>query len=290
MLLFLAAFIAGFVDSIVGGGGLIQLPALLIAFPTTPLPLILGTNKFAAMSGTAVAVWRYQRSLRFDLSDYLPAITAALLGACGGAVLATRFDSSFMKPLVLVMLVGVWILFFLKPDFGSIPVPAVKPRERLMRSSLLAFVIGVYDGFFGPGTGTWLIIGGVTWLGLNFLNASALAKVLNLATNFSALVSFAIAGAVDWKLGAVLAICNIAGSLIGARLALTKGNRFVRVFFLFVVAVLIAKLGGDLASRAAPSTIPPAQPALLVDPKISGVRANLVSRIIRDSPQNLLPA
>lgn len=245
-LLLLAAFTAGFIDSIVGGGGLIQLPALLIAFPATPLPLILGTNKFAAMSGTAVAVWRYQKSLRFELSNYLPALAAAMIGAGGGAALATIFDASFMKPLVLVMLVGVWILFFVKPEFGNITVAAVSPQQRRFRSSFLALSIGLYDGFFGPGTGTWLIIGGVTWLGLNFLHASALAKGLNLATNFAALVSFAVAGVVDWRLGGVLALCNILGSLVGTRLALSKGNRFVRVFFLLVVAALILKLGADL--------------------------------------------
>ena len=144
------------------------------------------------------------------------------------------------------MLIAVWILFFLKPEFGNASTRKVGQSQRIFRASVLALIIGLYDGFFGPGTGTWLIIGGVTWLGLNFLQASALAKVLNLSTNFAALVSFAVAGMVDWKLGGLLALCNIAGSLLGSKLALSKGNRFVRVFFLIVVAGLIAKLGADL--------------------------------------------
>lgn len=245
-LLFLAAFVAGFIDSIVGGGGLIQLPALLIACPQLPLPLILGTNKFSSMAGTATAVWRYQRSLRFDLSCYVPAIVLALAGSALGAVLATRFDSGFMRPLILALLILVWLLFFFKPEFGSSGVREVAVRSRVIRSSILALVIGLYDGFFGPGTGTWFIIGGIAWLGLGFLQASALSKVLNLATNCAALFSFAAAGMVDWKLGGTLALCNISGSLLGARVALTKGNRVVRMFFLVVVAGLIVKLAADL--------------------------------------------
>jgi uncharacterized protein len=240
--LLVAGFIAGFVDAIVGGGGLVQLPAFLIAFPNLPLTTILGTNKLASMCGTAVAVWKYQRSIRFNLRIYICAIICALLGSFAGASLTSIFDPSFLRPFVIVLLILAWLFFYFRPDLGNSPERLIADRVKTWRAALIGLSIGIYDGFFGPGTGTLFIIASVSLLGLPFLSASALAKVLNLATNFAALISFASIGAVDWKLGGMVAVSNVLGSYVGAKLALTKGSKFVRIVFLVVVAGLIVKL------------------------------------------------
>jgi uncharacterized membrane protein YfcA len=240
--LFAIAFLAGFIDAVVGGGGLIQLPAMMIALPHLPLQLILGTNKVAAVCGTLCAVWRYQKSLQLDLRPYIPAIAAAFIGSFVGAVATSYISPQFMKPLVLWLLIAVWIFFLIKPNFGSAQARVVAPQRIIIFASLLGLLVGFYDGFFGPGTGTWFIVGGISLLGLNFLQASALAKILNVATNVAAIVSFARIGAIDWKIAILLGIANVAGSLLGARLAIRKGSKFVRVFFLIIVGCMIIKL------------------------------------------------
>lgn len=242
----IAGFIAGFIDSIVGGGGLIQLPALLVALPQSPVPVLLGTNKLASMAGTTVAMIRFQRAVKFELRQYLPAIAAAFIGSAIGAYLATQFSSHQIKPVIFVLLIAVCVFFLVRPEFGSSEMREIPLRTRVRRATCLAACIGMYDGFFGPGTGTWLIVGGVTILGLNFIRASAFAKIINLATNLAAFTTFAAANAVDWKVGMPLACCSIAGSAIGARFAISKGDTFVRKVFFCVVGALIVKLGMDI--------------------------------------------
>lgn len=237
-----AAFLAGFIDAIVGGGGLIQLPAMMIMLPNLPLQLILGTNKVASACGTLCAVWRYQKSLKINVRPYIPAIIAAFIGSFFGAAATSYLSPHFMKPMVLWLLIGVWLFFLIKPNFGSAQARVVSPKRIVFIAAFLGFTIGFYDGFFGPGTGTWFLVAGISLLGLNFLNASAFAKILNLSTNVAAIISFASIGAVDWKLGLLLGLANIAGSLLGARLAIKKGSGFVRVFFLLVVGAMIIKL------------------------------------------------
>ena len=244
-LIFPAAFLAGLVDAIVGGGGLIQLPALLIAYPSMPLSTVLGTNKLANMCGTAAAVWKYQRSLRFDLRVFIPAIFAALIGSYGGARLTTLCSPDFLRPSVLFLLIVVWLIFFFRPAMGAEVAQEMSQEKRRWRAFAIGLLIGIYDGFFGPGTGTWFIIAGISLLGLSFLQSSALAKVPNLTTNLSALVAFAAMNSIDWQLGLLVAFFNLSGSLVGSHLALSKGNKFVRIFFLIIVAGLIVKLGSD---------------------------------------------
>ena len=240
-----AAFFAGMVDAVVGGGGLIQIPVLLAQFPNTAIPTLFGTNKLASIAGTGAALWRYARTVAIPWAVVLPATLAALLGAWGGAALVAWLSREAMRPLVLVLMLAVAIYTFLRKDLGQSSSRALVPADR-WRGAVLGGVIGLYDGFFGPGTGSFLIFGFVRLFGMDFLRASASAKVINAATNLSAIVFFASHGPLLWQVGVVMAVCNLLGSQLGTRLAIRHGAGFVRRAFLLVVAVLIAKLAWDM--------------------------------------------
>lgn len=243
----LFALIAGFLDAIVGGGGLIQLPALLIRLPQTPLPVLFGTNKLAGFAGTLVAANRYARRIRFDWRLLLPIGAAAFAFSWLGARLLQYLDAELLKPLVLVMLVGMFVFTWLKKDLGQSHGPVPSPGKRLGFGLLLGSLVGFYDGFFGPGTGTFLVFGFVLLLGFGFLEASAYAKVVNVLTNVAALGVFVGNGQYIGQLALLMATCNIAGSLLGSRLALRKGNGFVRIVFLVVMGLLLLRYAWELA-------------------------------------------
>jgi uncharacterized membrane protein YfcA len=239
-----AAFAAGLVDAVAGGGGLVQLPALLVLFPDAPVPLLLGTNKVASVAGTAAALARYLRhGVRIPWRSVAPAAGLAGLGAVAGARLATRLPAGWMRPLVLVLLlaVGTWTLA--RRDAGR-SSPDTPPRP--WAAAALGLGLGLYDGFFGPGTGTFLLFGVVALLGLDFLAASASAKVVNVATNVAAIGAFVLVGQVRWDLAVAMAACNLAGSRVGSGLALAHGAPLVRRMFLAVVAALVVRLSWDL--------------------------------------------
>lgn len=246
-MLLVAAFTAGFVDAIAGGGGLIQLPAFFLAFPNLPPAVVLGSNKLASFSGTAVATLRYLRGTPVRWNAVWPAILAALVFSMIGARLVSLFDKELFRPVVLILLCLVAVYTFAKKDFGIAggkkPVP---PRRIFFYSLISGAVLGLYDGFFGPGTGSFLIVIYVSLFGFDFLHASVSAKLVNCATNFAALAYFIYTGNIRFDIAIPVAACNMAGSLIGVRMALLKGSRFVRVFFLVVVCGLIVKLGWDL--------------------------------------------
>ena len=245
--LLLFAFTAGFVDAVVGGGGLIQLPALLILYPSLPIGSVLGTHKLAGLCGTTVAVWRFASQIEFDRRILGPAAAVAFAGAFAGAKLATLLPAQVMKPMIVLLLVGVLIFTVRRPSFGA---TETSPRTWMHPSaiaSLIGLVLGFYDGFFGPGTGSFLIIAFISFFGMDFLGASARAKVVNWATNFSAFLLFAAEGAVRYELALPMAAANMAGAVVGSHLALTRGNQFVRVFFISVVSLMILRLGWDLA-------------------------------------------
>ncbi|MBS0545298.1 MAG: sulfite exporter TauE/SafE family protein [Proteobacteria bacterium] len=241
-----AAFFAGMVDAVVGGGGLIQIPVLLSQFPQTAIPTLFGTNKVSSIAGTGAALWRYARSVRIPWAIVLPATLAALLGAWGGAALVAWLPRETMRPLVVVLMVAVAIYTFMKKDFGHRVTRAVTEGDR-WKTALFGGVIGLYDGFFGPGTGSFLIFGFVRLFGMDFVQGSASAKVINFATNLSAIVFFASHGPILWQIGLVMAVCNLAGSYLGTHLALKHGAGFIRKAFLGVVIVLIVKQLADLA-------------------------------------------
>ncbi len=243
-LLLLCAFsmAAGFVDAVVGGGGLIQLPAALLLLPGVPFPTLLGTNKFASFFGTSIAVQRYARHVTIDWSTIAPAAFAAFLFAFLGSRAVTLLDPAILRPLVLILLVLVAIYVFLVKDLGLIHQPKHAPRKARWIAILIGSILGFYDGFFGPGMGSFLIFAFVGILGFDFLSASASAKAINWCTNLASIIYFASTGQILFKIGAAMAVSNVIGATLGSHLAIRKGSRFVRVFFLVIVGGLIAKL------------------------------------------------
>lgn len=238
-----AAFLAGLIDAVAGGGGLIQLPALLVLFPEVAVPTLLGTNKAASIAGTGAALLRYARAVPIPWSLAGPAAAAAFVGSFCGARLAVLLPSAWMRPVVIVLLAAVAIYTFIRKDLGS---SSALPKGGLPAVILLGAALGLYDGFFGPGTGSFLLFAFVALLGLDFLRASASAKLINVATNLAALIAFSWAGQVRWELALPMALFNVAGSQVGTRLALARGAGFVRRLFLCVVTGLLLKLGWDL--------------------------------------------
>lgn len=240
-----AAFLAGMIDAVVGGGGLIQIPALFSALPNTAPATLLGTSKFAGIWGTGAAAVGFAKRVKLQWSTAVPAASAAFALSFVGAYTVTHIPPDFIRKLLPFILLGVAAYTFKKKDFGSIHAPLhVGNREKVF-AILVGGGIGFYDGFFGPGTGSFLVFLFVRFFGFDFLGASAVAKVVNVACNLSALMWFGYSGHLLWQLGAVMAVCNVLGSLIGIRLALKHGTGFVRKLFLLVVSGLILKTGYD---------------------------------------------
>jgi hypothetical protein len=246
LLLCAVAFLAGGFDAIVGGGGLLQLPALCLVVPTAPPEALLGTNKAASVVGTAAAAVTYARRLPPARTLATGMVAAAAVGALGGAASVSLLRAELVRPLVLGLLVGVWLYTLVRPELGAGDRAGPSRRRGRAIAWAGAAVIGFYDGFLGPGTGSFLIVLLVAGLGQSFLRASATAKLVNVATNLAALALFVTQGAVLWELGLPMAAANLLGSVAGSRLALARGARFVRVVFLVVVAALIVRLGVDV--------------------------------------------
>lgn len=250
LLLGLASGFAGFVDAIVGGGGLVLLPALFATFAAAPAATLLGTNKSAAICGTAVAAWQYSRRVRVSWGQLWPAVLAALLGSGAGAWTVTQASPAFLRRLLPLVLLAVLLYTLVKKDMGREHAPRFAGWALRWRAALIGVAVGWYDGFFGPGTGSFFIFAFVRLLGFDFLNASVSAKVLNLATNVAALALFAWQGHVWWHLALPLAVANVLGGVLGAWMALRHGAGFVRVVFIVVVGVLIVKTGLDALGGA----------------------------------------
>ena len=244
-LLACAAFLAGLVDAVVGGGGLIQIPAIFAVFPKEVPATLLGTNKLASMCGTVVAAVKYTRRVDVAWSTAAPAALAAFAFAFAGAFAVTRVPGDFVRSLLPLILVAVAVYTFKKKDLGSVHAPMHSGRTEQLLAVGVGAAIGFYDGFFGPGTGSFLIFLFVRIFGFDFLSASAAAKVVNVACNVSALMWFGVSGHLIWQLGLTMAVCQIAGSLVGTRLALKHGSGFVRKLFLVVVSLLIVKTAWD---------------------------------------------
>jgi uncharacterized membrane protein YfcA len=243
LFLLAASFFAGFIDSIAGGGGLIQLPALLIGLPKSETAEVLGTNKLSSVFGTTTAAALYRKQIKPDPKILLAMGLPAFLGSAGGAVLASKIPTSSMRPMVLVLLIIVAVYTWFKPDLGKFENLRHLPKRRVQIAALAGVVIGFYDGIFGPGTGSFLMLILVASLGYAFITASAIAKVVNVATNVGAIMVFGVNGAVLWQIGIILGIANISGAVIGARLAIKGGSTLVRKVFLLVTVALIVKVG-----------------------------------------------
>lgn len=240
-----AAFLAGLVDSVVGGGGLILIPALFVTLPQAVPAMLLGTNKFAAIFGTASAAIRYAKSIEVPWPVALPAALAAVVFSWFGAMSVALLPNDMLRPLVLLLLIIVVAYTFVRKDFGSVDENRQHSARDAYGALLLGAALGFYDGFFGPGTGSFLIFLYVRFFGLDFLRASSAAKIVNVASNGAALVYFGATGHVLWMMAVVLAACNIIGALLGSHLAVRHGSGFVRWVFLAVAAALIAKFGYD---------------------------------------------
>lgn len=246
--LILAAFSAGLVDAIAGGGGLIQLPALLIGLPQASTVEVLGTNKVASVFGTTASALTYRRSVKTDASFLVTMALPAFFGSVLGALSASLIPTQSMRPIVFVLLVSVAIFTWRKPDLGSIEALRYQKNKRFLISAIAGLVIGFYDGIFGPGTGSFLMLI-LIYLGFAFLSASAIAKVVNVSTNLGAILVFGLHGAILWQVGLVLAMANVVGGLLGARLAIRGGSTLIRKVFLFVTVALIIRVGIDTLSN-----------------------------------------
>ena len=244
-----AAFLAGLVDAVVGGGGLIQIPVLFSVFPKEVPATLLGTSKLAGIFGTSAAAVNYARRVRVAWSAAAPAAIAAFMLSFAGAYTVTRVPADFVRLLLPCVLVAVAVYTFRKKDFGSVHAPVHGGSAERILAIGMGACIGFYDGFFGPGTGSFLIFLFVRFFGFDFLSASASAKVVNVACNLSALLWFGYSGHLLWQLGLLMAACQVAGSLVGTRLAIKHGSIFVRKLFLVVVTLLIMKTGYDGIAR-----------------------------------------
>ena len=241
----IASGFAGFVDAMAGGGGLIQLPALLVGLPNKDLPLILGTNKVPSIFGTAAAARNYFKNIKPDLPLTVTMMVPAFAGSMAGAGLAATIPKEFFKPFLVFLLLAVAIYTWRKPELGMNENLKYTNRKRLVIVAVIGLLIGFYDGIFGPGTGTFLVFFLVSAIGFAFLKASATAKLVNIATNAGAILSFQLTGHIWWQLGLLLAFANVTGALIGSRLAIKGGSPLVRKVFLAVTFLLIARVAWD---------------------------------------------
>jgi len=241
----IAAVFAGFIDSVVGGGGLIQIPAIFSVLPRELPATLFGTNKIASVFGTANAAWRYSRRVNMPWGTTLPAAGAAFACSYLGAMSVAFLPRELLRPLILFLLIGAAAYTFWKKDFGALHRPQHAGRQEFMFALGVGGAIGFYDGFFGPGTGSFLIFLFIRFFGFDFLHASAASKVVNVATNLAAISFFVPNGFYLPLVALIMAVLNIVGSVIGTQLALRHGSGFVRKVFLFVVCALILKFAWD---------------------------------------------
>ncbi|MFM9826642.1 sulfite exporter TauE/SafE family protein [Flavobacterium sp.] len=246
ILLCLAAFVAGFIDAIVGGGGLIQTPVALILLPNLAVSTIIGTLKIPAISGTSFAAHQYIKNVKMNWKLLSIMILLAFPSAFLGSTLLTYVSNDFMKPLLLIVLSLFLIYTYIQKDFGQQRDTSVTGSKQIIYAIFISFSVGFYDGFIGPGTGSFLVLAFITLLGFDFINASANAKMVNLATNFGSICLFISKGKIIWAIAIPMAVFNALGGWMGAKLAINKGNKFIRTFFLVVVIATLIRFAYDV--------------------------------------------
>ena len=246
VLLCAAAFAAGFIDAIVGGGGLIQTPMGLILLPNLPVSTVIGTLKIPAFSGTSFAVYQYLKKVDMNWKLLSIMMLLAFPSAFLGSTLLTYVSNDFMKPLLLVVLSFLVIYTYAKKNFGEHIEKNHPPRTQILNAIGISFIVGLYDGFIGPGTGSFLVVAFIAIMGFDFLHASANAKMVNLATNFGSIFLFILKGKIIWAIALPMAASNALGGWIGAKLAINKGNSFIRIFFLIVVIGTLIRFSYDV--------------------------------------------
>ncbi|MCL2652285.1 MAG: TSUP family transporter [Propionibacteriaceae bacterium] len=238
VLLCLAALVAGWIDSVVGGGGLIQLPALLVGLPTTPVATVSGTNKLSSVAGTAMASGVYLRKVRISWPTTLVMVAAAFGGSSLGAYLIQYFSRAVFFPIMIVVVAIVGLYTWRNPQLGQVTHLKHDGAAHWLLAVALGAVVGMWDGLIGPGTGVFFVIGLVGLLGYEFLTATTMAKLANLATNIAALIVLGTSGHVLWAIGGCMAVCNLAGGAIGSRMAIRHGNSFIRNVFLVAIVII----------------------------------------------------
>jgi uncharacterized protein len=246
ILLCIASFVAGFIDAIVGGGGLIQTPAALILLPTQSVASIIGTLKIPGFSGTSMATYQYLKKATVNWKLFGLMAIVSFIFAYAGSSLLNVMQNDFMKPLLFVILVLLLLYTYLKKDFGQFQVDKLTQKQIYFYALIICVFLGFYDGFIGPGTGSLLIMAFIAILGFDFLQANIYAKLVNMATNIGSITLFVIKGKIIWTVAIPMAVCNATGSFIGAKLAISKGNGFIRIFFLIIVGIALLRFGYDV--------------------------------------------
>lgn len=246
MSLVVLAFMAGLIDAVVGGGGLIQVPALLINLPNVPLPTLFGTNKIVALSGTSISAYQYSKRIKLNFRVLLFVSLSAAIASYSGAKIVSRINVSLLKPAILIILVLILVYTLIKKDLGKVKTKSLSTDRQILYGSIIGLLVGFYDGFFGPGTGSFFVLAFVVILGFEFVEASAYSKVINCVTNISALVVFIRQGNYIVGLAILMAIFNILGSITGTTLAIKKGNQFIRIIFILIVSILIVRYAYDI--------------------------------------------
>ncbi|MFK7048682.1 MULTISPECIES: TSUP family transporter [Flavobacterium] len=246
IILCISSFLAGLIDAIAGGGGLIQTPIALILLPNLPISNIIGSLKVPAITGTSIAAVHYLKNVSMHWKSLLIMAFFSCISAFLGSYLLTLVSNHFMKPLLFFILFILAIYTFIKKDFGTHQPKNISKNHFLYFGCIISSIIGFYDGFIGPGTGSFLIVSFIVILGLDFLHASAHAKLVNIASNIGSLSLFILKGKIIWLIAIPMAICNGLGGWLGAKLAINKGNQFIRIFFLTVVIGTLIRLSYDI--------------------------------------------
>lgn len=246
ILLCIAAFAAGFIDAIVGGGGLIQTPAGLILLPNLPVSTVIGSLKIPAFSGTSFAAYQYMKKVTMNWKLLLIMMALAIPSAFIGSTLLTYMSNDFMKPLLLFILSLLAVYTYAKKNFGQQIAKDISQKKQILNAVMISVVVGFYDGFIGPGTGSFLVVAFIALMGFDFLHASANAKMVNLSTNFGSICLFALKGKIIWAIAIPMAASNACGGWMGAKLAINKGNGFIRIFFLVVVVGTLIRFAYDI--------------------------------------------
>lgn len=244
----IAAFAAGFIDAVVGGGGLVQTPAMLITFPNAPVASLLGTVKIPSFCGTAVSAYHYNKRIDINWKLIVWIALAAFGAAMFGSYMVSVLNNAVLKPIILTVLVVVALFTYTRKSLGQ-QHAEIPFAEALWKGVIAGLLIGFYDGFIGPGTGSFLVLVFITIIGHDFMHASAHAKMVNLATNLASIIYFTSTGNIMFELAIPMAICNMAGGWAGTKMALLKGNKFIRIFFLLVVSATIMRFAWDIFFR-----------------------------------------
>ncbi len=242
----LGALFAGFIDAVVGGGGLVQVPLLLILFPQYTHVQVIATNRFASLAGTSVAAFHYIRSVGVDTAVVLVAGVASAVTAFAGTFAMSMIKPDVFKPILLFVIAVLAIYTFIKKDFGTAHLPKYKGRQLLIVCGLIGAALGFYNGFIGPGTGSLLVFSLVSIAGMSFLHASSSAKIINAIADAASLIGFLLNKAVIFKIAIPMMLSNMLGSYIGSKAAIVKGSAFIRYVFLLVMLLLIVRLAWDI--------------------------------------------